>query len=70
MFAARFENISPIEGCEAGVAASCTLVVCVGIVHRRSFGGVDEAPKCFQRCLARPTTPLVWLAQASLVFGC
>jgi len=59
MFAARFENISPIEGCGPGADASCMLVVWVGIVHRRSFGGVAEAPKCFQRCLARLTTPIV-----------
>ena len=70
MFAARFENISPIEGCGADADGSCMLIVWVGIVHRRSFGGVDEAPKCFQRCLARPTTPIVLFAQASLVFVC
>jgi hypothetical protein len=51
MFAARFENISPIDGCEAGTGASCIFVVWVGIIHSGSFGGVVEAPECFQRCL-------------------
>jgi hypothetical protein len=47
MFAARFEKISPIEDCEAGTGASCAFTAWFGIVHRRSFGGVVEAPECF-----------------------
>jgi hypothetical protein len=39
MFAARFENISPIEDCEVGAEPSCAFAVWFGIVHHKPRGG-------------------------------
>jgi hypothetical protein len=47
MFAARFENISPIDGCEAGTDASCTFGVWAGIVHRRALVGSLKLQSAF-----------------------
>ena len=51
MFAARFENISPIEDCEVGAEPSCAFAVWFGIVidhHKpRGFGGVMKLQRPF-----------------------
>ena len=51
MFAARFENISPIEDCEVGAEPSCAFAVWFGIVidHHtpRGFGGVMKLQRPF-----------------------